>query len=74
VVENWTFDSCSRAKKDIIGKGKLFERMGHKTTDLLNGSWVTEVIFRVVTAHSFEGKNGLFYLHHFPVVFEMLGW
>jgi len=72
VVESWTFDNCSRVKKDIIGKGKLFERIGHKTTGFLNGSWVTEVISRVAIAHSFEGKNGLFYWCHFPVVLEML--
>jgi len=35
VVENWTFDSCSRAKKDIIDKGKLLERPEGKARDLL---------------------------------------
>jgi hypothetical protein len=43
-VENRAFDNCSRAKKDIIDKGKLFERIGRKTTGLLNGGWVTEII------------------------------
>jgi len=57
----------------MIDKGKLFERIGRKTTDLLNSSWVTEVISRLAIAHSLEGKNGLFYLCHFPVVLAMLG-
>jgi len=57
----------------MIDKGKLFERIGRKNTDLLNSSWVTEVISRLAIAHSLERKNGLFYLCHFPVVLEMLG-
>ena len=40
--------------------------MGRKTTGLLNGSWVTEVISGVAIAHSFEGENGLFCYRHFP--------
>ena len=61
MVVNWIFDNCSKAKKDVTDKGKPFGRTGRKTTGLLNGSWVTEVMSRVAIAHSFEGKNGLFY-------------
>jgi len=43
LAKNWTFDNFQELKKDIIDKGKLFERMGRKATGLLNGGWVTEV-------------------------------
>ena len=49
----------------MVDKGKLFERIGRKTTDLLSSGWVVEVIFRVAKAHSFEGRNGLFWLVSF---------
>ena len=61
MVKKQTFDNCSRVEKDIVDKGKLFERIGRKTTGLYNGSWVTEIISGVVTVHSFEVENGLFY-------------
>ena len=31
------------ANKDVTDKGKLFERIGRKTTGVLNDSWVAEV-------------------------------
>jgi len=40
--------------KDITDKGKLFERIGRKTTDLLNGGWVTEVMLWFRKAYFFE--------------------
>ena len=48
------FDNYAIGTKDMIDKGKLFERMGRKTTGLSNGGWVTEVIYRVAIAHSFR--------------------
>jgi len=60
LIEKCIFDNCLRAEKGVIDKGKLFERIGRKITGLFNGSWITEVILRLVIAHSFEGKNGLF--------------
>jgi len=44
LVGEWIFDSSSRVENDITDKGKLFERIGRKTTGLLNGGWVTEII------------------------------
>ena len=61
LVVNGMVGSCWRVKKDVTDKGELFERIGRKTTGLLNGGMVTEVISRVGIAHSFEGKNGFFY-------------
>jgi len=34
LVENWTFDNCSKVEKDIVDNGKLFERIRRKTTGL----------------------------------------
>ena len=45
-------------------KGKPFERMGRKTTDLSNGGWVAELRSRISLAHSFEVKTGLFFMRN----------
>jgi len=37
LLVNWILGRCPRAK-DVTDKGKLFERIGRKTTGLLNGS------------------------------------
>jgi len=46
----------------MTDKGKLFERIGRKTTGLLNGSWVTEVISGVAIAHSFRIERMGFFI------------
>ena len=48
----------------ITDKGKPFERMGRKTTDLSNGGWVAELRSRISLAHSFEVKTGLFFMRN----------
>ncbi len=48
----------------MTDKGKPFERMGRKTTDLSNGGWVAELISRISLAHSFEVKTGLFFMRN----------
>ena len=62
LLKNSFFDSRLSPYRDVTDKGKPFERMGRKTSDLSHGGWVTEVASRVVLAHSFEGKNGFFLL------------
>ena len=48
----------------MTDKGKPFERMGRKTTDLSNGGWVAELRSRISLAHSFEVKTGLFFMRN----------
>jgi len=57
---DWFFVTRSSFQSAVTDKGKLFERIGRKITDLLNGGWVAEVTPSAASAHSFETKNGLF--------------
>ena len=60
---DWLF-LISSSLTGITDKGKPFERMGRKTTDLSNGRWVTELTSRISPAHSFEVKIGLFFMRN----------
>ena len=60
---DWLF-LISSSLTGITDKGKPFERMGRKTTDLSNGRWVTELRSRISPAHSFEVKIGLFFMRN----------
>ena len=60
---DWLFLICS-IFTGMTDKGKPFERMGRKTTDLSNGGWVAELISRISSAHSFEVKTGLFFMRN----------
>lgn len=53
-----SFFANGSISKGLTDKGKPFERVGRKTTDLFNGGWVTEV--KSHFAHSFVAKSGLF--------------
>ena len=41
-------------------KGKPFERMGRKTTGLLDGGWVTEVMFQEALPILSHARMGFF--------------